>query len=218
MDVLLLGDSISAYMRGDFDIQDVHYRNKNESTSDSEKLKLYRAGYENYPTDWIREYCYQRLRDRNELDLYDVIVLQCGINDFLYQRYDEDFEKCTPQEIADKIMKFICLICIETGNKGILQSLYPFTQSEGHKEYFNDLTGDICFINEELKKKCKKLNITFIDMHSKLRDKNGDFDSRYSDDGIHPNEAGYQIVYNEINKAIKSKFSSKSSEPTSLGE
>ncbi len=217
MDILLLGDSISAYMRGDFDIQDRYHRKNNESTTNSPKLKLYRAGCENYPTDWIKEYGYQSLRENNELDLYDIIVLQCGINDFLRPRYDDSLEKCTPAQIADKIINFICLISMETGNKCILQSLYPFTQSDGHRSYFEDLTADICFVNAELEKRCKKLHIPYIDMYSKLKDKNGEFNPKLTDDGIHPNEVGYKIVYNSISSLIFQKQPT-TPEETAYGE
>ena len=43
-------------------------------------------------------------------------------------------------------------------------------------------------------------------MYSLLINENELFDIKYSDDGIHPNELGYNIIAEEINRKLKNSY------------
>ena len=56
-------------------------------------------------------------------------------------------------------------------------------------------------VNEELKRKAKRGRFTFIDLNKELSDRNGKLDSQYAKpDGIHLNEAGYQLWIDLLKK------------------
>ncbi len=199
MDVLLMGDSISAYMRGGFDIQDFYYRKNNQSTSGSDCLKLYRAGVENFTTNDIRG-CVSRI---NYSD-YDIVLLQCGINDFFMPFQDDEVKLQTPEEIANGIVDLSNLIRQKSNKPFILQSVYPVKVDGGWLNFLPTLVQDVCQINNTLQKYCQQNNIPFLDTHSLLSDKAGEMDDKYSDDGVHPNVEGYNLVYEGMVNVIKS--------------
>ncbi len=201
MDVLFYGDSITAYMRGNFTVQEQYKRKNNESTSNKQELTLYNAGFENWTTNMIRTYCYPKI----DLSLYDTFILQCGINDFFRPSYDEDCKKLTPEEIAKGIIDFTEQIRTDFKGNLILQSLYPVTPQSYERDYFSTLVQDICFVNSRLSKYCKSVNIPFIDMYSELKNDIGEMDEEFSKDGIHPNERGYNKLYNIVKTVILAK-------------
>lgn len=58
-------------------------------------------------------------------------------------------------------------------------------------------------INAQLEKYCKKKNLTYIDMYSKLQDEQGNLQTQYTVDGLHLNDEGYQIVAGVLQKYMK---------------
>ena len=74
MKVLLLGDSITEYLRNnELDIDDYYNLQKNMQSGCNNQT-FYKCGVENYPTEWLRQYVFPRLDTAS----FDVIVLQCG--------------------------------------------------------------------------------------------------------------------------------------------
>ena len=61
---------------------------------------------------------------------------------------------------------------------------------------------DIKEINKELKKYCKDNKITYIDMYDLLKDDDDNFDSIYTNDGLHPNDEGYEVITKKLKKYI----------------
>jgi lysophospholipase L1-like esterase len=50
----------------------------------------------------------------------------------------------------------------------------------------------VVLINSRVKRLSKEMGFVFVDMYQRFVDKKGNLDSRYTDDGLHPNEAGYR--------------------------
>ena len=192
MKVLLIGDSITEYLPKDKLNIDNHYNMHKNIQNGCDNFTFYKCGVENYPTEWLRRYVFPRL----DTSSFDVIVLQCGINDFFMPYQDDDYAKKTPLEICDSIVDFIEEIKRVSGKKVALQSLYP-VESGGitPKE-------DIQFVNAGLLKYCESNGIEFIDMYSLLVGDDGDYAYGLSNDSIHPNSDGYDIVANKLTEVF----------------
>ncbi len=188
MKVLLLGDSITAYLPKDkLNIDD--YYNLQENIQDGiDSFTFYKCGIENYPTEWLRKYVFSRL----DTSVFDVIVLQCGINDFFMPYQYEDYAKKTPIGISKSIIEFVEEIKQISGKKVALQSLYPVENGNiTPKEA-------IVYINSQLSKYCDQNDIDFLDMYSLLVGENGNYVEGLSNDSLHPNSKGYDIVANKL--------------------
>ena len=49
---------------------------------------------------------------------------------------------------------------------------------------------------------CEDNDITYIDMYDLLKDDDDNFDSIYTDDGLHPNDEGYETITKKLKKYI----------------
>ena len=49
-------------------------------------------------------------------------------------------------------------------------------------------------LNEKIKIYCEENNITYINMYDELTDEEGNFDEKYTYDGLHPNTLGYAKI------------------------
>lgn len=193
--ILLFGDSITAYIpKEKLDIDWFYNLNKNVENG-NDNYRFYKCGTENYPIEWLRDYIFPRI----DVELYDVIVLQCGINDFFMPYQDEDYAKKSPDEIVQSIIDFLNLIQQKTGKEVALQSLYPVKNG--------NITPreSIKYINAKLENYCEQNKIKFLDMYSLLVGKDGDYADGLSDDGLHPNAKGYKIVVNKLLETFLSK-------------
>ena len=52
------------------------------------------------------------------------------------------------------------------------------------------------------KEYCKEEHYTYINMYDILVDEDGNFNEKYTDDGLHPNENGYEIITKELKKYL----------------
>ena len=68
----------------------------------------------------------------------------------------------------------------------------------------DDIISNIEKIISEIKGKkyCDENNYTYINMYDKLLDDDGNFSEEYTDDGLHPNENGYEIITKELKKYL----------------
>ena len=130
----------------------------------------------------------------------DVVIL-IGINDILYKNSSTD-------EVTKKIEKLTKQIKKHNPYCNIyIQSIYP-TNDKWKKEH-NDSVPDesilkekILKINKNIKKYCKENKITYINVHDSLVNKDGYLDNKYTNDGLHPNEKGYEIITKIIKKEV----------------
>ncbi len=119
------------------------------------------------------------LYDRLKVSVYDLnpklIVLCIGGNNLN-----------TMMDNYEEILKDIKENLPET--KVIVQSIYPTSKT------IVERNAIIPGINEELKALVDKYNYSFVDTHSAVVNENNEFDEKYTDDGAHPNEAGYRRI------------------------
>ena len=83
-----------------------------------------------------------------------------------------------------------------------LESIYPVNKKINKKMVANRDNNDIKKINEKIKKYALDNNITYIDTYTLLKDENDNFNELYTDDGLHPNEKGYEVITKEIKKYL----------------
>ena len=83
-----------------------------------------------------------------------------------------------------------------------VESLYPVNGSVSSAVSVRSNEA-IQNINAQLEKYCKKKNLTYIDMYSKLQDEQGNLQTQYTVDGLHLNDEGYQIVAGVLQEYMK---------------
>lgn len=119
------------------------------------------------------------LQKRLQVSLYDikpsVCVLLIGTNNIknALKNYEEILA-----EIKEK--------CSTT--KLVIQSIYPTSLKYAKRN------KKIVEVNAELKVLAEKYGYTYVDIHSSLKDENGELNSKYTTDGLHLNEDGYKII------------------------
>ncbi len=123
------------------------------------------------------------------------VFLLIGTNDLTRDKSNE--------EIVEGVEKIIEEIKENRPKAEIyLESIYPVNYSLSPKMVSVRKNDDIKEINKELKKYCKKNRITYIDMYDLLKDDDDNFDSIYTNDGLHPNDEGYEVITKEIKKYL----------------
>lgn len=118
------------------------------------------------------------------------LVLQIGINDLIYSK------KCKPQELVSRIMQ-IAERFKGIGSEVHIISLYPVNRKATKLSPFicrHANNKRVCEVNEQLKKACAESNIDYIDLHSLLKDENGNLNVDYTVEGLHLSANGYRIV------------------------
>lgn len=107
-------------------------------------------------------------------------------------------------EVVDNIKKIIEEI--ETNRKEAeiyLESIYPVNEEVNKKVVELRNNPDINEINDKIKKYAEEKNITYIDLHEKLINEEGLLEKKYTKDGLHLNEEGYEVVTEELMKYLK---------------
>lgn len=79
----------------------------------------------------------------------------------------------------------------------VVQSIYPIADSTDL--YYTDI---ICAVNDALRSMAAELDYTYADVYAALQTADGRLDGRYSDDGLHPNDAGYRAACPVVRAAI----------------
>jgi lysophospholipase L1-like esterase len=130
------------------------------------------------------------------------VFLLIGTNDLPTDESDE--------KIIKNIEKIIKKIKINRPYAEIyLESIYPINNTNdnkiNHTIIGNRTNKNIISINVKLKKYCNLNKVTYIDMYNKLVDKDGNFNLKYTYDGLHPSEDGYKVITKVIKKYIKEK-------------
>lgn len=149
------------------------------------------------------EFTYGVLNDmNNRIYRYNPskVFILIGTNDIYKER--------TVDDIANNVNKIIRGIKKNRPYTQIyLESIYPVNTVDSEKIHMdivkNRTNKLIQQINKKYKEISKKNNITYIDMYSKLLDKNGDLNINYTKEGLHLVDNGYKIVTKEINRYLK---------------
>jgi lysophospholipase L1-like esterase len=116
----------------------------------------------------------------------ELVVILAGINDIA--------ENTGPIALEDIFGNIVSMIQLAEANgiKVILCSVLPvydFTWNTGLKP-----AEKIVKLNNMIKSYCEKNNITYVDYYSSMVDERKGLDKKYSEDGVHPNLAGYKVM------------------------
>ena len=135
------------------------------------------------------------------------VFLLIGIND-IFNSDKPNRDKITESYVANNILKIANIVSKESpSTKFFVQTILPVNPKSYFKEngFFPEhpvsLPDQINNINKLLKEN-DQLNA--IDLHSAFVDAQGYLDIKYSDEGVHLNEAGYSNWANFINDEIAS--------------
>jgi lysophospholipase L1-like esterase len=123
-----------------------------------------------------------------------VVVILAGINDIA--------ENTGPIALKDIFGNIVSMSQLAEANsiKVILCSVLPandFNWNPGLKP-----TEKIVKLNELIKSYCEKNNITYVDFYSSMVDERKGLDKKYSEDGVHPNLAGYKVMEPLVQESI----------------
>ena len=130
--------------------------------------------------------------NRMKISAYDLkpslIVLLIGTND--YQRI--------PPHKNENILKNYRKILAGFKEKlpdvpVIVQSVYPIADVSFHKHYEYG-HGHIEELNAGIKELAEEYGYYYADVYSLLVEKDEEMNMNYSKDGLHPNDAGYQVI------------------------
>lgn len=174
---LFLGDSITEYYDLDKYFPD---------------MPVVNSGVAGDTTDDILNDMKGRVYDYNPSKVFLLI----GTNDLRDEK--------SVDEVVDNIKKII--ENIETNKKGAeiyLESIYPVNEEINEKVVELRNNPDINEINDKIEKYAEERNITCIDLHEKLINDEGLLDRKYTKDGLHLNEEGYEVVTEELMKYLK---------------
>lgn len=183
IDLILLGDSITE----GYDINRYGYTNKIYVNS-------------GIGGDRIR-YMYERL-ERDVLCFKPREVLfMGGIND-IRAWYGEDNDLSNVDEIATYICKYTSSIIKNLQKNSIDITICTITKNYERETNYDYINHIIDYVNMQLVKLAKDLEIEIIDYNKVLVNKYGYLDLSLSYDGLHPNEFGYI----EMTKLIQDKL------------
>ena len=89
--------------------------------------------------------------------------------------------------------------------KVLVQSVYPVSDVSYHNRYKYG-HGHIVSINKKLEELTLSLGYTFADVYSILTSGDEEFDSKYTNDGLHPNPNGYRVISDFLRPMIDSLY------------
>lgn len=123
------------------------------------------------------------------------IFLMAGINDI-----SQNYKNSYIYRNFEKIIRQIKSESPET--KIYIQSLLPINNHFGRYKKLINKEKQIEQLNRRLKSLCKKEKIGFINLYPLFLQKRRELNSLYTGDGLHLNEAGYQIWTNAIKNSV----------------
>ena len=139
----------------------------------------------------------ERMNNVYELEP-SVVVLLIGVNDFMNEsRPLEDVE-------ADYEKIVIGLKDNLPNAKIILESVYPGYDGGFKLDKWQD---NIRKLNETIKGYCEKYDCIYADIYPFLLDKETNkLDQRYTYDGCHPSDEGYEVISRELTPYIREAY------------
>ena len=149
-------------------------------------LPIIKSGISGYTTNDIL--------DRMDTMVYQYnptsVFLLIGTNDIMH---DPESNKGITVENIEKIVENIKKNRKKA--KIYLESIYPVNKMVNPRMVYNRENSVIQEMNAKLKDYCdSNENVIYIDMNKELQDENGNFDAKYTNDGLHPNDLGYAKI------------------------
>lgn len=159
-------------------------------------LPVVNSGISGYTTDDILNNLDNMVSIYNPTKVFILI----GTNDIEREKSSDEIVN-NIQEIVDRILKK------RSNVKIYIESIYPINNTENQK-ISHGMVGrrnntTIQEINRKIKKYCKENDYVYIDMYSKLVDKDGNLDLKYTTEGLHISDLGYlkitKVLYEYLN-------------------
>ena len=138
---------------------------------------------------------------RMRADVIDIqastMVLLAGINDIAENLGDEYNEDATFSNIQSMVE-----LCWMNGIRPVICSLLPSYSFFWRPEAKNHLQK-VESLNARLQEYCGRHGITYVNYHDALLSSDGHkIDTKFADDTVHPNDAGYEIMEDLLLKAL----------------
>lgn len=87
----------------------------------------------------------------------------------------------------------MCELASAHGIRVIVASILPAARIPWQPQI--EPVAQIAAMNDWLRRYADEHHYTYVDYHAALDDGHGGIDPRYSEDGVHPNAAGYQVMH-----------------------
>lgn len=114
------------------------------------------------------------------------VFILVGTNDLNLSRNNQDIVGYINMAVSK---------CKESGvEKIVVSSLLPVKKSVNKGMVGIRKNSDVASVNESLKQMCEVQGVVYADTYSSVVDENGEFDERYTYDGLHPNAQGYAKI------------------------
>lgn len=153
--------------------------------------------FENYPVinSGVSGYTTKNILDKLPKMVYrynpSKIFLLIGTNDIYKEKSQE--------EIINNISKIIDGIKENRKYaKLYVESVYPINSAKEKKRTNKEINE----INKKIKALCKEKKVTYLNIGKLLMDDNKELRSDFSNDGLHLNDAAYQVITDEIKKYL----------------
>jgi acyl-CoA thioesterase I len=130
------------------------------------------------------------------IDLHpNTVVILAGINDFIWRNERSDSDALTLEAIKENDRTMAELADLHQ-IRPIFVSLLPVHNytAAAHETYSKVPPGMIMKVNRWLQSFCGEHGYQYIDLYTSMVDEHGMLQRAYSDDGIHPNSAGYETM------------------------
>jgi len=178
---VFLGDSITEF----YDLKD-HFKNE----------PVVNSGVSGYQTKDLLEKLDEMVYVYNPSKVFILI----GTNDLAFSVKDTTIIN-NIKKIANEIKKN------RPHTEIYIISIYPVNHSDdekiNHKQVDSRSNKLIREINSTLKEFSKEKKYNYIDLYSKLQDDDKELHFDYTDDGLHINDEGYEVITKEIKKYLK---------------
>lgn len=156
------------------------------------KNRVVNSGINGNTTHNILDNMYNRVYKYNPSDVFILI----GTND-ISKGY-------SLQKIFDNYISIITQIKKNRPAATIrVISIYPVNYDLRKIDKKVNKLDSINRLNESLKIYCKNNSLVYIDMYSKLVDDKGYLDKKYTEDGLHLNDEGYEVVTSVLMKYME---------------
>ncbi|MDD3340976.1 MAG: GDSL-type esterase/lipase family protein [Bacilli bacterium] len=153
------------------------------------EYKVVNSGKSGYTTSDILEHIEDMAYDYNPSKIFLLI----GTND-VSKEFDQKEIVSHIKDIINKLREKLPKATL------YVESIYPTKF---------DSTSKIRDINKEVKEFCKENEINYIDLYSILENKDGRIETKYTKDGTHLTEDGYNVVTDKIKTYLPEKKNSK---------
>ncbi len=149
-------------------------------------LPIIKKGISGYTTENILENLEEMVYKYNPTKIFLLI----GTND-----YKDECDTDKMAEVLKNIKEIVKRIKENRKNAKIyIQSIYPVNRNMDKAMVANRENDIIIKTNSQLKKYCQENDLTYINVYDQLTDEAGNFDQKYTYDGLHPNTMGYARI------------------------